>query len=149
MSSTTTVTKHTWSREETTLVTRAFLEGKSIKEAHNLVPNIKLISVKQKYTTCASLDKKKESGVTKMHLDVWEELKAALTVPDVEAASTVEEEGSSGYWSDDHEEDGETYNLCAGTCNRVCHYEETDGDGMCGKCQFFHLSKGGAKPKRK
>ena len=130
-------------------MTRAFLEGKSIKEAHSLVPDIKLNSVKQKYTTCASLDRKKESGVTKMHLDVWEELKTALTVPDVEAEATVEEEG---YWSDDHEEDDETYFKCTGTCGKVMHYEDTDGEGMCGKCQF-HLQqsgqKGGAKNRRK
>jgi hypothetical protein len=44
---------------------------------------------------------------------------------------------SSGYWSDDHEEDGETYNMCTGTCGRVCHYEDTDGEGMCGKCSSF------------
>jgi len=44
----TTVSKHSWSREEITLVTRAFLEGKTVKEAHSLVPDIKLTSVKQK-----------------------------------------------------------------------------------------------------
>ena len=136
----TTVSKHSWSREEITLVTRAFLEGKTVKEAHSLVPDIKLNSVKQKYTTCASLDRKKANGVTKMHLDVWTELKTALTVPDVETVSTVEEEGSSDYWSDEHEEDGETYFKCTGTCGKVMHYEETDGEGMCGNCQFS-LSK--------
>jgi len=132
----TTVSKHTWSREEITLVTRAFLEGKSVKEAHSLVPDIKLNSVKQKYTTCASLDKKKASGVTKLHQEVWDELKTALAVPDVEAISTVEDQGSSGYWSDEHEEDGETYFKCTGICGKVLHYEDTDGEGMCGKCQF-------------
>jgi len=39
----------------------------------------------------------------------------------------------------DEEEDGETYFMCTGKCKRVCHYEDTDGEGMCGKCQF-HLS---------
>lgn len=130
----TAVSKHTWSREETTLVTRAFLDGKSIEEARKLVPNIKLTSVKQKYTTCASLNKK---NMTKLHQDVWDELKAALAVPDVEAVSTVEDQG---YWSEDREEDDETYFKCTGTCGRVCHYEETNGEGMCGKCEF-HLSK--------
>ena len=47
------------------------------------------------------------------------------------------DEDTSGYWSDDHEEDGETYNMCTGTCGRVCHYEDTDGEGMCGKCSSF------------
>jgi len=138
----TTVSKHSWSREEITLVTRAFLEGKTVKEAHSLVPDIKLNSVKQKYTTCASLDRKKASGVTKMHLDVWTELKTALAVPDVEAEATVEEEGSSGYWSDEHEEDDETYFKCTGTCGKVLHYEDTDGEGMCGNCQFNLQKKG-------
>jgi uncharacterized paraquat-inducible protein A len=126
----TTVSKHTWSREEITLVTRAFLEGKSVKEAHSLVPDIKLNSVKQKYTTCASSDRK---NISKLHLDVWNELNAALSIPDVETVSTVEDHG---YWSDEPEEDGETYFKCTGTCGRVCHYEDTDGEGMCGKCQF-------------
>jgi hypothetical protein len=131
--------KHTWSREEISLVTRAYLEGKSIQQAHNLVPNIKLTSLKQKYATCASLDKKKENGVTKIHKDVWEELKSALTVPDVEEISVPEPEedqGSGGYWSEENEEDGENYFICTGTCGKVCYYEDTDGEGMCGKCQF-------------
>jgi hypothetical protein len=143
------VSKHTWSREEITLVTRAFLEGKSVKEAHSLVPDIKLNSVKQKYTTCASLDKKKASGVTKLHLDVWNELKTALSVPDVEAEATVIEEGSSGYWSSEYEEDDETYFKCTGTCGKVLHYEDTDGEGKCGICQFNLQKKGGSKNKRK
>ena len=143
----TTVSKHTWSREETTLVTRAFLEGKSVKEAHSLVPDIKLNSVKQKYTTCASLDRKKASGVTKMHLDVWDELKTALAVPDVEAESTIEDHGSSGYWSDEPEEDGENYFKCTGTCGKVLYYEDTDGEGMCGNCQFNLQKKGKSRRK--
>ena len=134
--------KHTWTREEITLVTRAYLEGKSVGEAHHLVPDIKLTSLKQKYTTCASLDKKKENGVTKIHKDVWDELKSALEIPDVAEESTMEDQGTDGYWSDDHEEDGETYNMCTGTCGRVCYYEDTDGEGMCGKCQFESQRKG-------
>jgi hypothetical protein len=134
--------KHTWSREEITLVTRAYLEGKSIQQAHNLVPDIKLSSLKQKYTTCASLDRKKENGVTKIHKDVWDELTCALETPDVEEVSVPEpDQGTGGYWSDDHEEDGETYNMCAGTCGRVFHYEDTDGEGICGKCQYKSGSK--------
>jgi len=142
--------KHTWSREEITLVTRAYLEGKSIQEAHDLVPNIKLTSLKQKYTTCASLDKKKENGVTKIHKDVWEELKGALEAPDVEEVSVPEPEpeedqGSGGYWSEENEEDGENYFMCTGTCGKVCYYEDTDGEGMCGTCQFESQRKGGRR----
>jgi hypothetical protein len=136
----TAVSKHSWSREEISLVTKAFLEGKSIEKAHALVPNIKLNSLKQKYATCASLDKK---NMTKLHLDVWNELKAALTIPDVDAEATVEEEGS--WSSDDYEEDDETYFKCTGTCGKVLHYEDTDGEGMCGICQ----KKCGAKNRRK
>ena len=120
---TTTVSKHTWSREEITLVTRAFLEGKSVKEAHLLVPDIKLNSVKQKYTTCASLDKK---NMTKLHQEVWDELKAALSVPDVD-----EESSEYDVWGDKiPKEDGETYFTCTGICGIVLHYEDTDGEGM-------------------
>ena len=140
--------KHTWSREEIALVTRAYLEGKSIQEAHNLVTNIKLPSLKQKYATCASLDKKKENGVTKIHKDVWDELKSALTVPDVEEVSVPEPEedqGSGGYWSEENEEDGENYFMCTGTCGKVCYYEDTDGEGMCGTCQFESQRKGGKR----
>jgi hypothetical protein len=36
----------------------------------------------------------------------------------------------------DCEEDGESYFMCTGTCKRVCHYEDTDADGMCGTCQY-------------
>ncbi len=129
----TTVSKHTWSREEITLVTRAFLEGKSVKEAHSLVPDIKLNSVKQKYTTCASLDKKKASGATKLHQEVWDELKAAFSVPDVAEESVSEYDA----WGDKiPKEDGETYFKCTGTCGKVLHYEDTDGEGKCGSCQF-------------
>ena len=42
-------------------------------------------------------------------------------------------------WPQDEEEDGETYFMCTGKCNRVCHYEDTNDVGMCGTCQF-HLS---------
>ena len=139
----TTVSKHSWSREEITLVTRAFLEGKSVKEAHSLVPDIKLNSVKQKYTTCASLDRKKANGVTKMHLDVWTELKDALAVPDV-----AEESSEFDAWGDEIlKEDGENYFKCTGTCGKVLHYEDTDGEGMCGNCQFSLQKKGKSRRK--
>ena len=44
--SNTILSKHIWSKDETTLVTRAYLEGKTVEEAHFLVPNIKLTSLK-------------------------------------------------------------------------------------------------------
>ena len=33
-------------------------------------------------------------------------------------------------------EDGETYFNCTGSCNRVMHYEDTNGEGMCGRCEY-------------
>jgi hypothetical protein len=38
-------------------------------------------------------------------------------------------------------EDGETYFNCTGTCNRVMHYEDTNGEGMCGRCQHEESNK--------
>ena len=137
--------KHIWSKSETVAVTRCYLDGKTIQQAHLLVPDIKLTSLKMKYANCLYLDKGSVplalKNCSKMHKDVWEELKGALTVPDVEAESTIEDEGT-GYWSEDQEEDGETYFMCTGTCGRVCHYEDTDGEGMCGKCQYENEKKG-------
>jgi hypothetical protein len=137
--------KHIWTRDDTVLVTRCYLEGKTFQETHLIMPNIKLYSLKTKFANCKYLDKKNEKSrfeiknVSKMHQDVWNELKGALTVPDVDAASVAEER--SGSWSEDHEEDDETYFMCAGTCNRVCHYEDTNEFGMCGKCEFKSQKK--------
>ena len=38
-------------------------------------------------------------------------------------------------------EDGETYFNCTGTCNRVMHYEDTNGEGMCGRCEYEESNK--------
>lgn len=143
-------TKQVWSREETALVTRAYMEGQTMQAAHHLVPDMKLTSVKMKYANCLYLDKGQVplalKSFTKMHKDVWDELKGALMLPDVEAESTIDN-AETGCW-DDAEEDGETYNMCSGTCGRVCHYEDTDGEGMCGKCQFTSQQKGGSKKRK-
>jgi hypothetical protein len=145
--------KQTWSRDDTILVTRCYLEGKTLQETQALMPDIKLPSLKTKLANCLYLDKKDSKSrfvvknVSKLHQDVWDELKGALTVPDVEAASVPEDDcDGKGYW-DDHEEDGEEYFMCTGTCNRVCHYEDTDGEGMCGKCQYESQKKGKSRRK--
>lgn len=39
-------------------------------------------------------------------------------------------------WDEELVEDGETYFNCTGTCNRVMHYEDTNGEGMCGRCEY-------------
>ena len=36
-------------------------------------------------------------------------------------------------------EDGETYFMCVGTCNRVMHYEDTNGEGVCGRCEEEYI----------
>lgn len=146
--SNTILSKHIWSKDETTLVTRAYLEGKTVEEAHLLVPNIKLSSLKMKYANCLYLDKGPVrlalKNYSKIHKDIWDELKPALTVPDVD-----EEASEYDAWCVKiPEEDGEIYFKCTGICNKVLHYEDTDGEGMCGTCQF-NLSKDKTKNIRK
>jgi hypothetical protein len=120
--------KHVWSREETEILTRAFLDKKSTKEIQALLPEIKLSSIKIKLINCSHLEKASKKTVTKMHQDVWNELTAAFAVPDVDEAA-------------EDEEDGETYFKCTGTCLRVMHYEDTDEFGMCGTCQYKSTNK--------
>ena len=135
-----TASKQIWSRDDTVLVTRCYLEGKSLQETHLIMPDIKLYSLKIKFAGCLYLDKKDSKtriaikNVSKLHQDVWDELKEALATPVPEDVSVPED--ASGSWSDDHEEDGETYFMCAGSCDRVCHYEDTNEFGMCGKCEY-------------
>jgi hypothetical protein len=123
------------------------LEGKSLQETHLIMPDIKLTALKTKFSSCLYLDKKDSrarceiKNVSKLHQDVWDELNGALADPVPEEVSVPEDEGS-GYWSDDHKEDGETYFMCAGSCARVCHYEDTNEHGMCGKCEYKSQQKG-------
>jgi hypothetical protein len=130
--------KQIWSRDDTFLVTRCYLDGKSLQETHLIMPNIKLTTLKTKLASCLYLDKNDSKtrfalkNVSKMHQDVWDELKGALAVPDVEVAS-VAEEGSE---PSEEKEDGEKYFMCTGSCDRVCHYEDTNEHGMCGKCEY-------------
>ena len=137
--------KHMWSRDENTLVTRCYLDGKSVGEAHLLVPHIKINSVKMKYANCLYLDKgpikTALKNISKEHQDVWNELKAALTAPDVDEVAETE----SGYWDEVLEEDGETYFMCSGICGRVMHYEDTNEFQMCGRCERDTQKKGRRK----
>ena len=136
MTSTTNIeSKHVWTREETEILTRAFLDKKSTKEIQALLPDIKLSSIKIKLTNCTHLEKANKKTVTKMHQDVWSELTAAFAVPDVDEAAEAEDK------DEEPEEDGETYFKCTGTCLRVMHYEDTDEFGMCGTCQYNKSSK--------
>ena len=120
---------HIWTRDELVTVTRCYLDNKSLQDTYALLSNIKFASVQRKYVCCLSLDKGSVLQVTKMHLDVWFELKGALLDP-------VPEENSMP------EADGETYFMCAGTCGRVHHYEDTNEFEMCGTCEYKSQKKG-------
>jgi hypothetical protein len=132
---------HIWNRNETEILTRAFLDKKSANEIQGLLPNIKLSSIKLKLTNCSYLEKSSTNKtVSKMHKDVWAELKTAFAVQDVDEASTTETEYDA--WGDKiPEEDGEEYFKCTGTCGKVKHCEETDEFGMCGMCQYKSTQK--------
>ena len=118
---------HIWTRDELVKVTRCYLENKSIQDTYALLSNIKFASVQSKYGCCLALDKGSVLQVSKMHLDVWFELKGSIPIP--EEISTPEA-------------DGETYFMCAGTCGRVQHYEDTNEFEMCGKCEYNSQKKG-------
>jgi hypothetical protein len=133
---------HMWTRNEIVLVTTAYLDGKSVNEAHALVPEIKITSVKNKYESCVFLEKKTRfKNVTSSHKDVWDELKASRAVPDVDEVAKPE----PGGWDEEPEEDGETYFMCEGTCGRVMHYEDTNEFQMCGRCEHDTQKKGRRK----
>lgn len=138
--------KQTWSRDDLIQVTKCYLDRKTLQETHLIMPDIKFTSLKTKLACCMSLDRRDLNApfafrnVGKMHQDVWNELKEALTAPAPEEVSVPED--GSGSWSDDHEEDGETYFMCAGSCERVCHYEDTNEFGMCGTCEYKTQRKG-------
>lgn len=118
-SATATAIKQFWSRDDTVLITRCYLDGKSLHETHLIMPDIKLYSLKTKFANCVYLDKRDDrtrfeiKNVSKMHLDVWNELKEALAVPSPEEWSILEDEGSD----QEEKEDGETYFMCAGSCD--------------------------------
>lgn len=79
---------HFWSRNETEILTRAFLDKKTINEIQELLPDINLSSIKLKLTNCLYLEKSSSNkAVSKMHKDVWSELTSALAVPDVDETS--------------------------------------------------------------
>ena len=116
---------HIWTRDELVIVTRCYLENKSIQDTYALLSNIKLDSVQRKYGCCLALDKGSILQVSKMHIDVWFELKG----------STIPEEISTP------EADGETYFMSTGKCGIVQHYEDTNEFKMCGKCEYNSQKK--------
>jgi L-rhamnose mutarotase len=129
---------HRWTRDENILITRAYLDGKSVSEAQLLVPDIKINSVRMKYANCLYLDKGSVrtalKNVSKEHEAVWNEIKEEKKEQDV-----------SDYWDEKLEEDGETYFMCAGICGRVMHYEDTNEFQMCGRCEHDMQKKGRRK----
>ena len=132
---------HIWTRNETEILTRAFLDKKSANEIQGLLPDIKLSSIKLKLTNCSYLEKASSNKtVSKMHQDVWAELKTAFAIQDVDEASVAESEYD--VWGDKiPQEDGEEYFKCTGTCGKVKHCEDTDEFGMCGMCQYKSTQK--------
>ena len=130
---------HIWTRNETEILTRAFLDKKSTNEIQGLLPDIKLTSIKLKLTNCSYLEKNSTNKtVSKMHRDVWSELTSAFAVPDVDETSNSEYDARGDKIP---EEDGEEYFKCTGTCGKVKHYEDTDDLGMCGICQLKSVQK--------
>jgi len=132
---------HIWTRNETEILTRAFLDKKSTNEIQGLLPDIKLSSIKLKLTNCSYLEKSSSNKtVSKMHQDVWTELTTAFAVQDVDEASVAESDYDA--WGDKiPEEEGEEYFKCSGTCGKVKHCEDTDEFGMCGTCQYKKSQK--------
>ena len=132
---------HIWTRNETEILTRAFLDKKSANEIQGLLPDIKLSSIKLKLTNCSYLEQSSSNKtVSKMHKDVWTELTSAFAVQDVDETSVAESEYDA--WGDKiPQEDGEEYFKCTGTCGKVKHYEETDEFGMGGMCQYKSTQK--------
>jgi hypothetical protein len=133
--------KHTWTKEENTIVSSCYLDGMKIQDVYQFAPNIKPKSIKMKYSNCLFLDKGQVHSAlkncSKMHKEVFYNLLAErnqlnLTkAVDPNALNTQNEE---------EEEDGETYFKCTGICERVFHYEDSDEDGMCGTC-YYKINK--------
>jgi hypothetical protein len=130
---------HIWTRNETEILTRAYLNKKLIKEIQDLLPDIKLSSIRLKLINCSHLEKAYlNKTVSKMHQDVWNELTSAYALPDVDEISVAEYDICDNKIP---EEDGEEYFKCTGTCDKVKYYEETDEFGMCGMCQLTSKQK--------
>ncbi len=123
--------KHVWTKEENYLVTLSYLKQTPLENVCLLVPNIKKKSVKMKYSNCLFLEQGQVRSAlkncSKMHKEIFAELQAQ------NLESVIEPEFKSG-WEEDVE-DGEIYFKCTGVCNRICHFEDTDWEGKCGKCQ--------------
>jgi hypothetical protein len=62
-----------------------------------------------------------------------------------EIKSACEPETEFDSWDEELEEDGETYFMCAGTCGRVMHYEDTNEFQMCGRCEYEKAKKKGRR----
>lgn len=130
---------HIWTRNEIEILTRAYLNKKLIKEIQDLLPDIKLSSIRLKLINCSHLEKEYlNKTVSKIHQDVWNELTSAYAVPDVDETSVAEYD----VWGDKiPQEDGEEYFKCPGTCGKVHHCEDTDEFGMWGTCQIKSFKK--------
>jgi hypothetical protein len=70
--------KHDWTEEETRIICEMYKNNKTIDETKEKLPQLKLTSIKMKYSNCIYLDKGEIKGslkgVSKMHEKIWNEL---------------------------------------------------------------------------
>jgi len=71
--------KHNWTKNETKIICKMYIDNKTPKEIYTKLSNIKLSSIKIKYSNCLYLDKGKVNGslvnVSKLHSKIWQEIK--------------------------------------------------------------------------
>jgi hypothetical protein len=74
--------KHVWTEEETKIFCQLYIENKTYQEIATKLPNVKLSSIKMKYSNCIYLDKGNVNGslnsVSKLHSKVWHEIKKTI-----------------------------------------------------------------------
>ena len=74
--------KHVWTEEETKTICQLYIENKTYQEIATKLPNVKLSSIKMKYSNCVYLDKGNVKGsldnVSKLHSKVWQEIKKTI-----------------------------------------------------------------------
>jgi len=79
--------KHVWTEEETKTICQLYIENKTYQEIATKLPNVKLSSIKMKYSNCVYLDKGNGSSnnVSKLHSKVWHEIKKTIIINHVKS----------------------------------------------------------------
>ena len=71
--------KHIWTEDETKIFCKMYIDSKTPEEIYTKLSNIKLSSIKMKYSNCLYLDKGDVKGslvnVSKLHSKIWQEIK--------------------------------------------------------------------------